>query len=91
MPAGQVLQLVRELVSCFPAAQVMHELEPALGWCLPAAHALHEVLVWLEDDWYCPAAHEEQPLHINRTREVPPHTCQIRYTSERHGGQHGIK
>ena len=58
--AEHVLQLVRALVSCLPAAQVIHELWPALGWYLPAAQLLHDVLVWLEEDWYCPAAHEEQ-------------------------------
>ena len=64
VPAEHVEQLVRELVPCLPAGQVIHELWPALGWYLPAAQVLHEVLVWLEDDWDCRAKHEEQPLDV---------------------------
>jgi len=58
VPAEQVEQLVRVLVSCLPAAQVMHELCPELDWYWPAAQVLHEVCVWELEDWYCPAAHE---------------------------------
>lgn len=60
VPAEQVEQLVRQPVSCLPAAQVMHELCPVVGWYLPAAQMLHDVLVWLEEDWYCPVSHAEQ-------------------------------
>ena len=59
MPAEQVVQLVFELVSSVPAAQVRQELEPEVEYC-PDAHDVHELRVWLEEDWYLPAAHERQ-------------------------------
>ncbi len=43
VPAGQVEQLVRELVSCFPAAQLVHELCPVFRWYLPAAQVEQEL------------------------------------------------
>ena len=59
MPAEQVVQLVFELVSSVPAAQVRQELEPEVEY-VPDAHDVHELRVWLEEDWYLPAAHERQ-------------------------------
>ena len=56
VPAEQVVQVVLELVSCLPAAQVMQELCPELDWYLPAAQVLHELEpAELE---YCPDAHD---------------------------------
>ena len=57
VPAEQVEQPVRVLVSCLPAAQVMHELCLEPDWYWPAAQVLQEVCVWELEDWYCPAAH----------------------------------
>ena len=51
VPAEQVVQVVLELVSCLPAAHVMQELRPELGWYLPDAQVVHEVRVWLAEDW----------------------------------------
>ena len=42
-PAPQVVQLVLELVSCLPAAQAMHELEPVELEYWPTAQAIHEL------------------------------------------------
>ena len=43
-----------------PAAQRVHESEPAEAEYCPAAHEEHELSVWLESDWNRPAAHERQ-------------------------------
>ena len=60
MPAEQVEQLVRELVSSLPAAQVIQELCPVPGWYLPDAQVLHELdRAELE---YRPEVHERQEL-----------------------------
>ena len=81
--------MVLELVSCLPAAHVMHELRPELGWYLPdaqleqefdpepaenfpAAQVLHEVLVWLGEDWYVPAAQDLQLLRMLQLRVKEP-------------------
>ena len=56
-PLPQLVQLVREFVSYFPAGQLVQLVREVVS-SLPAWQSLQLEEVWLEDDWYWPLLHD---------------------------------